>query len=116
MGRTLGVFYGAFNLGVIAGGPLGGLIAGWTNLRGPLFAYAGLLFVAGAMYLKFVRDPAPVIEEVSEDAVAPEPGGWRSTIRETLGAAGKLLRRPALVTPLFLHFPYLVMVIALYHT
>jgi MFS family permease len=42
MARTLGVFYGSFNVGFIAGGPIGGLVAKFLGLRSPLFVYAGL--------------------------------------------------------------------------
>jgi len=114
MGRTLGVFYGAFNAGVIAGGPIGGLIAHWTSLRGPLFVYAGLLFVAGGMYLKFVRDPEPSAE--AEDDAAHAGGGIVALTRRTWRSSVELFRRPAFGTTLFLNFAYLWMVIAVYDT
>ena len=57
MGRTLSLFYGSFNAGIIAGGPLGGVIAHALGLRAPLFAYAGVLVLAAMLYLVYVRDP-----------------------------------------------------------
>lgn len=52
VGRAFGLFYGMFNIGMIAGQPLGGLIAGVTgSLRMPLYTYAAFCFVAGLMFL-----------------------------------------------------------------
>ena len=58
MARAAGLFYGAFNIGVIAGSPLGGLIAGQFNLKAPLYFYSGVLVVAALMYRRFVPNPA----------------------------------------------------------
>jgi DHA1 family multidrug resistance protein-like MFS transporter len=102
MARTLGLFYGSFNVGVIAGGPLGGLIANRFGLASPLFFYAGLLFLSGTLYLRFVRDPATEarMEETTEM-------GTRML---------DLLRRPAFLTTVFLNFAYLWMIAAVYDT
>src|SRR5438445_12238396 len=59
MARTLGVFYGSFNVGFIAGGPLGGLLAHVLSLASPLFFYVGLSLVSGMLYLRLVSNPAP---------------------------------------------------------
>jgi DHA1 family multidrug resistance protein-like MFS transporter len=91
MARTLGVFYGSFNIGFIAGGPIGGVIAHLFGLASPLFFYAGLCFVSGLMYLRFVSNPprrevAPATDE--EEAQAAEPPlirTWR-TVRRLLGS------------------------------
>ncbi|MFN2589700.1 MAG: MFS transporter [Actinomycetota bacterium] len=101
MARTLSVFYGAFNVGVIAGGPVGGLIANEMGLAAPLFFYTALLFVAGALYLRFTRNPEPV-ESTDDPHDRPR--------------AGTLLRTPAFLTTLFLNFAYLWMVAAIYDT
>ena len=53
-GRTLSFFYGAFNIGVIAGGAAGGLIAGAFGLEAPLFAYTAILVVGMLAYVRFV--------------------------------------------------------------
>lgn len=105
MGRTLGLFYGSFNVGVIAGGPLGGLIAHLFGLASPLFFYAGLLFVAGVMYLRLVPDPSPSPTEEAES----ESGGaaWK---------AAHLLRRREFLTAIFLNFAYLWMIGATFDT
>src|SRR5438552_8327949 len=58
MARTLGVFYGSFNVGFIAGGPIGGLIAHLLGLASPLFFYAALCFMTALLYLRFVSNPS----------------------------------------------------------
>src|SRR5207245_11806656 len=45
-GRVMGVYYAAFNVGFIAGGPLGGLIARWFGLASPLYVYAAACLIA----------------------------------------------------------------------
>ena len=42
MARAVGMFYGAFNSGIIAGGFIGGLLASRFGTRAPLFVLAGL--------------------------------------------------------------------------
>jgi MFS family permease len=102
MARTLGLFYGSFNVGVIAGGLIGGVVADLWGLASPLFFYAGLLFVSGVLYLRFVRDPSPSAERARE-----------GTVREGLL---DLLRRPGFATTVFLNFAYLWMVAAVFDT
>lgn len=107
MGRTLGLFYGSFNVGLIAGAPLGGVIAEQFGLASPLFFYAGLLFVAGGMYLWLIRNPPRKVspqEDLGPEGSAP-PGGLKS-----------LLRRRAFVTTILLNFSYLWMVAAIFDT
>ncbi|HKI28484.1 MAG TPA: MFS transporter, partial [Actinomycetota bacterium] len=48
-GRVMSVYYASFNIGFIAGGPLGGLMAKWFGLASPLYIYAGLCFVAAVL-------------------------------------------------------------------
>lgn len=57
MGRVLGVFYGSFNLGVIAGQPLGGLAASLFGLASPLWIYAAACFLSAVLYARYVRNP-----------------------------------------------------------
>ncbi|HXJ64871.1 MAG TPA: MFS transporter, partial [Actinomycetota bacterium] len=52
LGRVMGVFYGAFNVGVILGNPVGGVVAHFFGLAGPLWFYAAACFLAAAMYLR----------------------------------------------------------------
>jgi len=48
MARTLGIFYGAFNTGFVAGGAAGGLIADRFGLAGPLLVNAVVVALAAA--------------------------------------------------------------------
>ena len=45
-GRVMSVYYGSFNLGFIAGGPIGGFIARWLGLSAPLHVYGVACFVS----------------------------------------------------------------------
>jgi MFS family permease len=114
--RTLSFFYGAFNVGVIAGGAAGGFIADAFGLEAPLYAYSAILLVGIAVYLRFVpRLPASPTEEdagivaASETATfeAPRPSG--RIVRD-------LLRVPGFVTTLFLNLTYLWIVAAIFNT
>lgn len=63
LGRVMSVFYGAFNLGVILGNPVGGVVAHFFGLAGPLWFYAAACFLAAAMYARTVRNPVRPVEE-----------------------------------------------------
>lgn len=52
MGRVMALFYGAFNLGVILGQPVGGMLAHFIGLASPLWAYAITCFATAAVYLR----------------------------------------------------------------
>ncbi len=68
MGRVMSVFYGAFNVGIILGNPVGGIVSDWFGLASPLWFYAGACFIAALMYARTVRDPVRPAEE------GPRPG------------------------------------------
>src|SRR6266545_1211182 len=107
MGRTLGLFYGSFNIGVIVGAPVGGAIAGAFGLAAPLYFYAGLLFVAGVMYLRLVPNPRVLDPEPDE---AADAGAARTS------GARALRRRREVLTAIFLNFAYLWMIGAAFDT
>jgi DHA1 family multidrug resistance protein-like MFS transporter len=111
MGRTLGLFYGSFNLGQIAGAPLGGVIAERFGLESPLFFYAGLLFISGLLYLWLIRDPAGRRIGSGHQDGSLAPGEEASPV----GLKG-LLRRRAFVTTIFLNLVYLWMIAAVFQT
>src|SRR5438445_7967462 len=90
MARTLGVFYGSFNVGFIAGGPIGGVIAHLLGLAAPLFVYAGLCVVSALLYLRLVSDP-PRREGTAPPAVDPSV----SAVSRTLRTVRELLRSRA---------------------
>lgn len=50
IGRVMSVWYGAFNVGIIAGEPLGGLFAAWFGPVSTLWIYAGTCFVSAALF------------------------------------------------------------------
>ena len=56
-GRVMGVYYAAFNIGFIAGGPLGGLTARWFGLASPLYVYAGACLIAAVVFWRTLHDP-----------------------------------------------------------
>jgi MFS family permease len=102
MARAAGLFYGAFNVGVIAGSPLGGLIAGQFNLKAPLYFYSGILVMAALMYRRFVPDPPRKAE-----TVAPKTAGARYKA---------LLREGAFWRVALANLAYLWMVAAVFDT
>jgi DHA1 family multidrug resistance protein-like MFS transporter len=111
MGRTLGLFYGSFNLGLIAGAPFGGVIAEHFGLASPLFFYAGLLFLAAVMYVWLVRNPVRSAKPADQGAEDRLPGD----VAQPSGMK-HLLRRRAFLTTIFLNFSYLWMVAAVFDT
>jgi MFS family permease len=66
VGRAFGLFYGTFNVGMIAGQPLGGFIAGITgSLRMPLYTYSVFCFAAGVLFL-LLTERSPRVDRPSE--------------------------------------------------
>jgi DHA1 family multidrug resistance protein-like MFS transporter len=95
IGRTMGIFYGTFNAGIIAGGPIGGLIERFTGLRGPLFVYGGLCVLSGFLCLRYVTNPSALPgARPADDSPGHEPWSVRRTARQVAG----LFRMPAFVT------------------
>jgi DHA1 family multidrug resistance protein-like MFS transporter len=115
MARTLSFFYGAFNIGVIAGGAAGGALGGTIGLTAPIYGYAVVLVVCMPLYLRFVpRLPqrAPVeqpVEPVAEAGTSEVPRPSGRIVRD-------FLRLPGFMTTLFLNFTYLWMVAAIVTT
>ena len=121
MGRTLSFFYGSFNLGIVAGGLFGGLIADTFGLASPLFFYSGLLVASAFIYLKFVPDP--------QIARAPEPDETGITPAEVLVERdvaahpqsrfenlAELFRIKGFATTLLVNLSYLWLVAAVFDT
>ena len=100
--RVLSFFYGAFNVGIIAGGAAGGFIAAELGLAAPLFLYAVILVFAVVVYIpRYVRtikkrsDETPVVSE---------------------RAVRSMLKLPGFLTALILNLTYLWMVGAFFNT
>ena len=116
MARTLGVFYGAFNLGFIVGGFAGGIIADRFGLASPLFVYVGLLAISTGLYARYVPDPPP--KEVSPELTTEEALAERDmpVLRRGKVAFGRLFRTPGFVTVLVVNFSYMWMVATIFET
>ena len=114
MGRTMSIFYGALNVGIIAGGPLGGFIAHEWGLASPLFVYAGLCFVSGVLYLRFMPDPDVAKEKRSEllPPVHVELPLWRRTRSQVI----ELMKQPAFLTTVVLNMSFFWVVAGGYDT
>src|SRR4030095_2422954 len=72
-GRVMSVYYASFNIGFIAGGPLGGLIAKWFTLATPLYVYAASCFVAGVVFCRTIRNPERHESEVRRGGIRRLP-------------------------------------------
>ena len=72
-GRVMSVYYASFNIGFIAGGPLGGLIAKWFTLATPLYVYAASCFLAAALFWRTIRDPERHESEVRRGGIRRLP-------------------------------------------
>ena len=115
MARTLSFFYGAFNIGIIAGGAAGGFLADRFGLGAPLYAYSATLVVAIVAYMAFVPVlPGPPAQE-SQVAPAAEAAAFEAP-RPSSAAMRDLLRLPGFGTTLFLNLVYLWMVAAIFNT
>src|SRR5437899_108743 len=113
MGRTMSVFYGALNVGIIAGGPIGGVVAHVWGLRSPLFIYAGLCFVSGVLYMRYMPHPnAPEVGSAAKRAAPGGPVGWRATRAQVFA----LLQNPTFLTVLVLNMAFYWVVAGGYDT
>lgn len=113
--RTLSFFYGAFNIGVIAGGAIGGVLAELLGLRAPLFGYAIVTVIGIAAYARFVPDipkRSTAEQEITPEveaagAEAPRPSG--RIVRD-------FIRLPGFLTTLFLNLAYLWTIAGVFNT
>lgn len=116
MARTLSIFYGSFNGGLVAGSFLAGVVASAFGLAAPLLVSAALAFVAAGLYLRFVPLPAkrPEPPELTAEEVLLE----RDMVAPRRGRAGivDLLRTPGFVTVIVTNLAYLWIVAAVFDT
>jgi MFS transporter, DHA1 family, multidrug resistance protein len=120
MARTLGIFYGAFNTGFVAGGAVSGLVADRFGLAAPLLANAAVVAVAAVLWLALVPSGRPVR---SAGQAAPEageawpPAGEAGPRERRRGSnLGRLLRTPGLLPVVVTNFAYLWMVAVVFDT
>lgn len=88
-GRVMSVFYGSFNVGFIAGGPLGGLFARWLGLSSPLHVYGVACFVSAWLFWRTMRDPERGEEEVRRGGLRRLP--WSRPLVAVLATNGAYL-------------------------
>jgi DHA1 family multidrug resistance protein-like MFS transporter len=105
MARTLGIFYGAFNTGFVAGGAASGLVADRFGLAGPLLLNAAVVAAAAGLWLALV----PAGDVVADGAQRRSAVGGRPGL-------ARLLRTPGLVPVVLTNFAYLWMVAAVFDT
>jgi len=103
--RTLGIFYGAFNTGFVAGGAAGGLVADRFGLAGPLLVNAVVVILAAVLWLALI--PA---------GRAATAGGTRPSDHGGGGNLARLLRTPGLIPVVVTNFAYLWMVAVVFNT
>jgi MFS family permease len=72
-GRVMSVYYASFNIGFIAGGPLGGLMAKWFGLASPLYIYAGACFLSAVLFWRTIHDPERHESEIRRGGVRRLP-------------------------------------------
>jgi len=116
VGRVLSFFFGAFNIGVIAGGALGGVVAAQFGLAAPLFVYAVIVAIGAGIYVPLfippIERPAP------RDAVAtPEiEGGSPEVPLPSSRPVRSMLALPGFMTAMVINLAYLWMVAAVFNT
>jgi MFS family permease len=74
-GRVMGVYYGSFNVGFIAGGPLGGLFASWLGPASVLHIYGGACFVSAWLFWRTIRNPPRDPEQARAGGIRRLPWG-----------------------------------------
>lgn len=74
-GRVMSMYYASFNVGFIAGGPLGGVIAHAFGLASPLHVYGASCFVSAVVFWRTIRNPERHAREVRRGGVRRLPWG-----------------------------------------
>src|SRR6266550_3635592 len=113
MARTMSVFYGTLNVGIIAGGPIGGIVAHAFGLASPLFIYSALCLGSGVLYLRFL----PQAPDARAGSGEPTSGDRAHAARgSTLEQVRALLRTPAFPTVLVLNLAFSWLATGVYDT
>lgn len=115
MGRTLSLFYGAFNGGVVAGALLGGVVASRFGLASPLFFMAGAAFLATLLYFRLLQVERPALAKPPPAQAETALGSFR-----LLGRSGsrlaRVVRTPGFGMVMVTNLAYLWMVAAIFDT
>ena len=116
MARTLAFFYGALNVGMIAGGPIGGALAHAFGLAAPLLAYAGMLVAAAVVFVRLVPEPrAARVEPPLSPAEAARERELPVT-RHGHTTLARLFRTPGFATVMLVNLAYAWMVAGVLNT
>jgi MFS family permease len=86
MGRVMSVWYASFNVGIIAGEPLGGVFAYWLGPVSTLWIYSGTCFVSAAVFSRTIRSPEGTATEERRTSFRRLP--WRRPFVAVLLANG----------------------------
>ena len=113
--RTLSFFFGAFNIGVIVGGAVGGFVADAFGLAAPLYAYSGVLVLGIALYMRFVPPLSDGAAAETEETAAPE-AAFSPGARPSTRVVRDLLKVRGFPAALFLNLAYLWVVGAVFAT
>jgi MFS family permease len=114
MGRTMSVFYGALDVGIIAGAPIGGVAAHFWGLASPLYVYAGLSLASAVLYLRFMPDPDRL--RLERFGVEPTTELGPTGVRATWSQIRGLLGQRTFVTATALNLTFFWVVAAGYDT
>jgi DHA1 family multidrug resistance protein-like MFS transporter len=85
-GRVISVYYGSFNVGLIAGGPLGGIVANLFGLASPLHVYGIACFAAAVLFWRTIHNPARSADETRKGGLRRLP--WSRPLVAVLLANG----------------------------
>lgn len=114
--RVLSFFYGAFSVGVVAGGAIGGVVAAKFGLTAPLFLYAGILVFAVVFYIpRYMPAIANRPAVIGSDAAVGEAMAAEAPL-PSKGPVMAMLKLPGMLTALIMNLTYLWMVGAVFNT
>jgi MFS family permease len=88
-GRVMSVWYGAFNIGIIAGAPIGGAVAEWFGLASPLYVYGAACFLSGWVFWLKIRNPERGPGETRKGGIRRLP--WGRPLAAALASNGAYL-------------------------
>ena len=86
VGRVLSVWYASFNVGIIAGEPLGGFVARLLGPASTLWIYAGTCLASAAVFARSMREPPRARDPERRGGLRRLP--WRRPLVAVLLANG----------------------------
>ncbi len=89
VGRVMSVYYASFNVGIVAGQPIGGLLARAFGVVVPIWAYAASCFVSAWLFHRAIRDPRRTEGDRESVGIGALP--WRRPLVAVLVANGSYM-------------------------